>query len=210
MSAETLAQAAEPFFSTKPMGQGTGLGLALARSFAKGSGGTFTIASAPGTGTTVSLWLPVAGGPVALSPPATSSEPPAANNLTSHRPRVLLVDDEPLVRDVLAAQLEDAGYDVIEEGNGAAALEIIDRPERIDVLISDLAMPKMDGLALIREAQRRRPTLPAILITGYAGDTAGVAESTASEGTFALLRKPVTGTQLTNQIGALLQVSQNT
>ena len=120
------------------------------------------------------------------------------------RPRVLLVDDEPVVREVLAAQLGEAGYEVAEGGDGAAALDLLDRGAPCDILVTDLAMPGMDGVALIRAAQGRRPGLPAILVTGYAGDAAALAVGAAVDGTFALLRKPVTAQRLADQVAASL------
>jgi CheY-like chemotaxis protein len=122
---------------------------------------------------------------------------------------VLLVDDDPVVRDVLATQLADEGYEVDEAGDGTAALALLDRSGPMHMLVSDLAMPGMDGVALIQEAQRRRPGLPAILLTGYAGDAARLAVGEAVGGAFTLLRKPVTGAQLADQVAALLDTPQD-
>jgi signal transduction histidine kinase/ActR/RegA family two-component response regulator len=204
MSEATLARAIEPFFTTKPLGQGTGLGLTMARSFAQGSGGTLAIATELGQGTKVSLWLPAGcgtpGEEVAPAPNAPAVRPPDGNR----RPRVLLADDERIVREVLAAQLRDEGYEVAEAEDGSATLELLGRDGRFDLLVSDLAMPGMDGVALIAEAQRRQPGLPAILITGYAGDTATLAMGAAVGGTFTLLRKPLTDAQLLDHVAALV------
>jgi signal transduction histidine kinase/ActR/RegA family two-component response regulator len=210
MGAETLARAAEPFFTTKPLGQGTGLGLAMARSFAQGSGGALAIASERGRGTRVSLWLPAASEGVngASVPDAGNQQAPEPVG-PGRRRRVLLVDDDPVVREVLATQLADEGYEVDEAGDGAAALALLDRGTPMHMLVSDLAMPGMDGVALIRAAQRRRPGLPAILLTGYAGDAARLAVGEAVGGAFTLLRKPVTGAQLADQVAALLDASQD-
>ena len=207
MSEATLARAAEPFFTTKPLGQGTGLGLAMARSFAQGSGGALAIASQRGQGTRVSLWLPITSRPAgeAASPALTAQAPRAADQ--GGRLRILLVDDDPVVREVLATQVTDAGYAVAEATDGTAVLELLDRGERFDILVSDLAMPGLDGLALIREAQRRQPGLPAILVTGYAGDAAALAVGAAVDGAFMLVRKPVSGAQLADRVGALLTAS---
>ena len=211
MSAETLARATEPFFTTKPPGQGTGLGLAMARGFAEGSGGALAIASEPGRGTRISLWLPVADGdaprPAAASATAAPDAGGVAKPPVSHdrRFRVLLVDDEPVVREVLAAQLRDEGFDVVEVADGPAALAALDRDGTVDLLVSDLAMPGLDGLALTREAQRRRSGLPVILLTGYAGDSAALAAGSAIDGAFTLLRKPITGAELADQVAMLLR-----
>ncbi|TPG51850.1 response regulator [Roseomonas nepalensis] len=201
MSPAVLARAAEAFFTTKPLGQGTGLGLAMARSFAQGSGGALSIASAPGEGTSVSLLLPVAAAAAAPAPPGTAAP---ARRGPDRRPRVLLVDDEPIVREVLSAQLADLGYAVTEAADGNAALAALDAAEPFDILVSDLAMPGLDGVALIREAQRCQPGLPAILVTGYAGEAASLAVGNALGGTFTLLRKPVSGIDLADRVATLL------
>lgn len=201
MSPEILARAGEPFFTTKPVGRGTGLGLAMARSFAEGSGGRMTIESRPGAGTRIALWLPALAEVAEPPPPARRTRPVAA---PAPGLRVLLVDDEPMVREVLAAQLTDAGYQVTEAGNGAAALALLADSLACDVLVSDLAMEGIDGVTLIREARRARPELPAILVTGYAGDAAALAVGQRVDGSFTLLRKPVTGAQLADQVAALI------
>ena len=206
MSPAVLARAAEPFFTTKQLGRGTGLGLAMARSFAEGSGGSLDLESSEGRGTRVSLWLPVAQ-PLALAldpaaaPPAPALPIPADG---SRLPRILLVDDDPIVREVLAAQLSDSGYEIAAAGDGPAALALLDRGEMVDVLVTDLAMPGLDGVALIRQAQQRRPGLPAILLTGYAGDAAVLAVGSVVDGAFSLLRKPVTGARLADAVATVL------
>ena len=121
-----------------------------------------------------------------------------------------MVDDEPLVRKVLAQQLVDEGYDVVEAADGAAALAWLDRGEPFDALVSDLAMPGLSGVALIREVQRYRSSLPAILLTGYAGDAAALAVGDALDGgAFTLMRKPVNGARLADQVAALLDAARH-
>ncbi len=200
MDAATQARAAEPFFTTKPVGQGTGLGLAMARGFAEQSGGALTIDSACGRGTTITLWLPQADSQLAVAP-----REPAADTLPAPAATVLLVDDEMLVRRVLAEQLADAGFIVQQADGGAMALAMLADAAVPDVLVTDLAMPGMDGVALIRAVQDRYPRLPAVLLTGYAGLGAATAAGAAIDGTFDLLRKPVSATQLADRIATLLQ-----
>ena len=118
--------------------------------------------------------------------------------------RVLLVDDEDVVRDVLAEQLEMAGYGVIAAASGTEALALLSAGEAVDALVTDLTMPGVGGLAVIRAAQERHPGLPAVLLTGYAGDGTALAVGGAISGSFSLLRKPVTGVQLIDRIRALL------
>ena len=122
--------------------------------------------------------------------------------------RVLLVDDEPMVRATLADALQDFGYTVLVAVDGTEALDMLmSRGAEIDVLVTDLSMPGIDGLELIRRAQSHRPGLPAVLLTGYAGHGAQLAIGDSVRGAFSLLRKPVTTAQLADRIEALLAVA---
>ncbi|MCW6512364.1 response regulator [Hyphomicrobiales bacterium BP6-180914] len=197
MDATTLVRVTEPFFTTKPVGKGTGLGLAMANSFAEQSGGALTIISAPGEGTTVTLLLPSTGvRELAVAP--TRDE--ATTAINARRSSILLVDDQALVRNVIADLLEDSGYDVIQAGDAAEALDVLMAGKTVDILVSDLSMPGLDGISLIRAAQAQRPGLPAVLLTGYVGD----APLLTLGGSFSLLRKPVNRNQLVDQVEALL------
>ena len=176
----------------------------MAKGFAEQSGGGLTIDSTPGRGTTIHLWLPAAT---------------RAGRAGRHRPRpsawcrdgtgrrILLVDDEAMVRETLAASLEDAGYACMLAADGAEALDLLRSTAVVDVLVTDLSMPGLDGLALIRQAQRQRPGLPAVLLTGYAGHGAQLAVGGLVSGAFSLVRKPVTAAQLADRIEALLAVT---
>jgi PAS domain S-box-containing protein len=194
-----LARVTEPFFTTKEPGKGTGLGLAMAKGFAEQSGGSLAIESAVGQGTSISLWLPQTG---------ADTDPISAQfdqgSIGADSPSILLVDDDAIVREILTLSLQDAGYAVFPVDCGAAAMEQINSTQRIDIIVSDLTMPAMDGVTLIRTAQERRPGLPAILLTGYAGDGAALAIGGAMSGAFSLLRKPVSGMQLLERIAALM------
>jgi nitrogen-specific signal transduction histidine kinase/CheY-like chemotaxis protein len=199
MDRSVLSRVTEPFFTTKEPGRGTGLGLAMAKGFVEQSGGSLSIDSTVGQGTRVILWLPAATSPnnAALDRPPERPDSPG-------KPRVMLVDDDAIVRDVLTLSLEDAGYAVHTADGGVAALAWLEQGGRVDIIVSDLTMPAMDGLTLIRLVQERRPNLPAVLLTGYAGDGAALAVGGAISGSFSLLRKPVSGTQLVDRINALL------
>ncbi len=202
MTPEVLARVTEPFFTTKPQGKGTGLGLAMARGFAEQSGGGLHLDSAPGRGTTVKLWLPLAGGaPDAARPPG----PKDADMGQEKRARLLVADDDEIVREIVTEQLEAAGYAVLAARGGPEALAMLDARESVDLVVSDLSMPGMDGMALVREAQRRRPRLPAILLTGFATNAAEIAVGGAVGGTFTLLRKPVEGKVLAERVAVLLE-----
>jgi CheY-like chemotaxis protein len=201
MDRAVLARVTEPFFTTKEPGKGTGLGLAMAKGFVEQSGGSLSIDSAVGQGTRVILWLPAARSASGAVP----ALPDVRHSPTGGKPHVLLVDDDAIVRDILTLSLEDAGYAVQAADGGSAALTLVDQGGRLDIIVSDLTMPAMDGLTVIRMVQERRPHLPAILLTGYAGDGAALAVGGAISGAFSLLRKPVSGTQLVDRINALLE-----
>lgn len=202
MDERTLARVLEPFFSTKPPGQGTGLGLSMAQGFVEQSGGGLIVGSRLGEGTTVQLWLPasVQRGP---QPLAVASPPTPEHEIGR---RILLVDDEAVVRNTLAESLEAAGYTVTPAADGAEGLKLLELAMAVDVLVTDLSMPGIDGLAVIRQAQRQRPGLPAVLLTGYAGHGAQLAVGETVSGAFVLVRKPVTAAQLADRIEALLAV----
>ena len=198
MDANTLRRALEPFFTTKPRREGTGLGLAMVKGFAEQSGGGLALASRPGHGTTATIWLPVVTG---LAP--TILEKEASVLAGPQAPLILVVDDEELVREVVADELRDRGFQVLEADGGARALDILETNQRVSVLISDLAMPGMTGHVLIREAHRRRRGLLAILLTGYAGDDLSSSDRDLI-GPYTILHKPITGAQLTNRVMGLL------
>jgi PAS domain S-box-containing protein len=201
MAPEVLARASEPFFTTKPQGQGTGLGLAMARDFAEQSGGGMHIESAAGFGTTVSLWLPLAEHQLMAADARASVDTPGRE---TSRIRVMVVDDEPMARQMLADQLSSVSYTVVTAADGTTGLAVLDEAGPVDLIVSDLSMPGMDGIAFIREAQRRHPKLPAILLTGFVTHAAEMAARGAVSGMFTLLRKPVTTEQLTERVTMLL------
>ena len=163
MDQATLARAVEPFFSTKGIGKGTGLGLSMIHGLAAQSGGTLRIASAPGQGTTVELWLPVSNEAGELVE-RRRGQPAAARRAAT----VLLVDDEEIVRTMTADLLRDLGYAVVEAASGAQALSMLRSGVEADVVVTDYLMPGMTGAALIEELRREGSRLPLLLITGYA------------------------------------------
>ncbi len=190
MSADVRARAAEPFFSTKPRGQGAGLGLSMARGFADQSGGGLRIDSEPGKGASVALWLPVA-------PPAATQAP---RETSAGRGRLLLVDDDPLVRELIGEQLRCAGFSVTVCGEGRTAIERLDSGLAVDLLLTDFSMPEMNGVTLAREARKRRPLLPVVVLTGYVSEAADA----AGDADFALLRKPIDSAALIGRVVAMI------
>jgi len=164
MDDATLSQAMEPFFTTKGVGKGTGLGLPMVHGLAAQSGGRFLLRSVKGAGTEAELWLPRAGA-MATAPRPTAGPAPRGD---ARRGTVLLVDDDPLVLASAAAMLEDLGHQVVEAATGAIALDLLRDGRRIDLLVTDFAMPAMTGLQVAAAARQLRPGLPVLLATGYA------------------------------------------
>ncbi|AOB39922.1 GAF domain-containing protein [Bordetella parapertussis] len=204
MAPDVLARVFEPFFTTKPMGQGTGLGLSMIYGFAQQAGGMVTIASVQAEGTAVRLFLPRhVGEPVALPAPE-SSEPPAA---PAHAAVVALVEDDEHVRDMVRAALEELNLTVLTAADGDAGHRLLQSDARIDLLLSDVGLPGMNGHALAQAARALRPALRIILMTGYADEREnGWARQ---ERDVSLIRKPFSPGELTARVCRLLAASQD-
>ena len=166
MDAETLARAADPFFTTKGVGKGTGLGLSMVHGFARQLGGALQLESTPGKGTRAHIWLPVSIDASAMA----AREDETALPDPARRRRILVVDDDAIILMNTAALLEDLGHEVIEAGSGDEALQLMAAHPDVDLIITDQAMPGMTGSQLIAAVRSERPELPVILATGY-GET---------------------------------------
>jgi signal transduction histidine kinase/CheY-like chemotaxis protein len=194
MDEATLARAIEPFYTTKEVGKGTGLGLSMVHGILVQSGGALRIRSRLGEGTTVEGWLPRAA-----QAPGTAASAEAGRKAQGSG-TVLLCEDTAAVRAFVSDSLEDAGYAVIATGSGAAALDVLDAGDPVDLLIADFAMPEMNGGILARLARERRPDLPVLLITGNADQAALRADATG----LPVLRKPFKQAQLVARVAHLL------
>ncbi len=164
MPQSTINRAFDPFFTTKPIGQGTGLGLSMIYGFTKQSRGHVAIHSEVGEGTTVSLFLPRFGGDVPQDSPVDVQHAPFAQNGET----VLIVEDDPAVRALVSTVLSDLGYAFVEAGDADSAVPILDSGQRIDLLISDVGLPGMNGRQLAEIGRQYRPDLKVLFITGYA------------------------------------------
>jgi two-component system cell cycle sensor histidine kinase/response regulator CckA len=187
----------EPFFSTKEVGKGTGLGLSTVYGIVKQTGGFIYVDSKAGEGTTFRIFLPrhhpeTDARPEAAvgGPPRDSSAPakPASGDLTGQG-TILLVEDEDGLRSLNARGLRSRGYSVIEAANGIEALEAFDEKNgAVDLVVSDVVMPEMDGPALLREMRKRNPNLKIIFVSGYAEEAFD--KSLPENEQFAFLAKP--------------------
>jgi PAS domain S-box-containing protein len=196
MDANTLARAAEPFFTTKGVGKGTGLGLSMVHGLVEQLKGRMAISSHKGQGTTVEVWLPAA--PAAARTAGMTSEapePPAAARPAGPM-RILAVDDDALVLMNTASMLEDLGHQVLSAESAAQALEVLHR-ETVALVITDQAMPGMTGAQLAATIAPEWPGLPVLLVTGYAELPDGVGVG------IPILSKPFSLHQLADAIAAI-------
>ena len=193
---ELLEKVFDPFFTTKPQGQGTGLGLSMVYGFAQQSGGSVRIHSQPGLGTSVKLYLPI----TTAAPLAASARPSAAAPGAGER--VLVVEDDPSVRMLVREVLEELRYEAVEIADPTAAVPLLASDARIDLMISDVGMPGMNGRELADVAREHRPDLPILFITGYAENAtlrAGFLSTNMS-----MMTKPFSLDELANRISDLI------
>ena len=192
---ENLGRIFEPFFSTKELGSGTGLGLSTVYGIVKQTGGFVSVDSTVGRGTTFRILLPRWKGEIA-KPVETVAE--ARRSDTTGAGTVMLVEDEDAVRLFSARALRNKGYKVIEARSGENALELLATHPQIDVLVTDVVMPQMDGTELIKRVREQRPTMRVICISGYAEETFRKRLDSASDVHF--LPKPFTLEQLAGKV----------
>ncbi|WP_312495231.1 ATP-binding protein [Pseudomonas cremoris] len=194
-----MSRVFDPFFTTKPIGQGTGLGLSMIYGFARQSHGHVSLHSEVGKGTTVSLFLPRFMGEVTANEIADPALLPFANAGET----VLIVEDDPAVRVLVSAVLKELGYAFVEAGDADTAVPIIESDQRIDLLISDVGLPGMNGRQLAEIGRQIRPELKVLFITGYA-------EHAAVRGGFLdpgmqLITKPFTFDLLTAKVREMIR-----
>jgi CheY-like chemotaxis protein len=199
---EHLERVFEPFFTTKPVGKGTGLGLSQIFGFARQSGGDVTIASSVGEGTTVTIYLPRSH-QAALQ--AAERVAPDGDRIDSpvhplEPATILVVEDDPRVSRSTVAAIEELGHVPIACAGGSEALDLLERNDSIDLVITDVMMPEMTGPELIREMARIYPHIAVLFVTGYVGE-AGEAEDLHG---YDILRKPFTVAALSDAVAGAL------
>jgi CheY-like chemotaxis protein len=199
-----IARAFDPFFTTKPIGMGTGLGLSMTYGFARQSGGHVRIYSELEKGTTVCLYLPQHLGPIDEADVLERSidiEPGERAEI------ILIVEDEPTVRMLIADVIEELGYTSIEASDSTAGLAILQSDVRVDLLISDVGLPGgINGRQMVDAARHPRPSLKVLLVTGYAANLAS-AHGNLDPG-MSVLTKPFSIDALKNKIHELMKTSQ--
>jgi signal transduction histidine kinase len=196
MTKEVRAKAFEPFFTTKEIGKGSGLGLSQVLGFAKQSGGGIRIETRIGEGTSVKVYLPRAAERLASQGSVLMADPAQVKRRGAV---ILLVDDDSAVREVTASILEEIGYVVLKVGSGGAALDLLDQPTKVDLVLLDFAMPGMSGVEVARQIQQKSPALPILFVTGYA-DKAALGDI----GEERIIKKPFIEDELTTKVNAAL------
>ena len=198
MSAEVAARAFDPFFTTKPIGQGTGLGLSMIYGFARQSNGHATIDSKVGQGTRVQLYLPRHRGDSA----ASHASAVRVDQHTATGETVLVVEDELVVRGVILEMLAERGYRTLGAFDGPSGLKILRGQERIDLLVTDVGLPGMNGRQLADQARESRPELKVLFITGYA-ESVAISEGFLQPG-MEMITKPFDLDRLAQRIRAMI------
>jgi CheY-like chemotaxis protein len=196
MEPDVCARIFEPFFTTKERGKGTGLGLATVHAIVERAGGTVSVRSAPGRGTTFSIYLPASGELPSQRTPATGRPAVARGEV------VLVVEDDPGVRRTASRILRRAGYAVLEAADADEALRRLDeQASPVDLLLTDVVMPGASGGALAEVVRARRPGVAVAFMSGYPDEAIGARG--VREG-FTLVRKPFTDAGLLRAVRALL------
>ncbi len=201
MTPEVIARAFDPFFTTKPLGQGTGLGLSMIYGFARQSDGHTRIESVVGQGTTITLYLPRHRGELDGAGPDAA----VATRSRGDGQTVMVVEDEPVVRDVIMEVLHDLGYRAIQAVDGPSGLRALAVAGHIDLLVTDVGLPGLNGRQLADQARLARPDLKVLFITGYA-ESAAVSAGFLEPG-MAMITKPFSVDTLMARIQAMIRDS---
>ena len=206
MDAQVQERIFEPFFTTKPSGEGTGLGLAMVHATVKKAGGTIAVQSAPGQGTSFVIQLPcAAGSPVPAREAPARSPRPFPPGLAGPRPAILLAEDSHVTCSMIRTWLEGAGYQVTDAVDGLAAWEVFTaapKDRRFDLLLTDVVMPRMDGLELVQLVRKEEPAIPIGVLTS--NEDKETIKAALHLGVDEFLNKPFTREDLLGSVAKLL------
>jgi signal transduction histidine kinase/CheY-like chemotaxis protein len=193
----TAARALEPFFTTKPVGQGMGLGLPTVFGIVRGSGGEVTIDTTPGSGTTVTVRLPA----IASGHDAPGEE--CARSRLSPMPprRILLVEDQATLRSLMCELLAAQGHELVEARNGLEAIDAVASSGPVDLIVTDVVMPQLDGPSLVRHLRASNAGLPVLFVSGFTTN----ADDVSPDSLTAFLQKPFGAAEFVETVGRLLQ-----
>ncbi|MFO0683727.1 MAG: PAS domain S-box protein [Sandaracinus sp.] len=190
MTEEVRSRIFDPFFTTKPRGKGTGLGLAVVYGVVHQANGAIDVTSQVGIGTMFTIYVPMTGEPAVAEKPGSADVDPCGHET------ILVVEDEEALRRIVCHVLERGGYRVVQADGPLEALELLDRdPASVDLLLTDVVMPELDGVGLATRARAKRPDLPVLYTTGYFDDSQAEAVGKAIESS-QVLRKPFSPQQL--------------
>jgi CheY-like chemotaxis protein len=199
MDAATLERVFEPFFTTKPLGSGTGLGLATVHGIVKQSGGNIWIYSEPGKGTTFKIYFPAVNAELTEAVPSGPAKAPTGAET------ILVVEDEPSLRSLVAQMLSGNGYRVITASTSVEALQLVEQVQEIDLLLTDLVMPNLGGRELAARVTELRPSINVLFMSGYADEAAN--RNGALNPGAPYLEKPFSAYELATRIRAILDAS---
>jgi PAS domain S-box-containing protein len=206
MSPEVAARAFDPFFTTKPTGQGTGLGLSMLYGFIKQSDGHVRIYSEPGQGTTFRLYLPRYRGPSDEEEARDTADDTSTVSKAEAGETVLVVDDDPIVRMLVVETLGELGYAALEAIDGPSGLRILDSSARVDLLVTDVGLPGLNGRQIADAARIARPGLRVLFITGFAHNAA-IGQGTELDAGMEIMSKPFTLDALAKKIQAMIEAA---
>jgi CheY-like chemotaxis protein len=198
MDAETQSHIFDPFFTTKEVGKGTGLGLSTVYGIVKQSGGTTWVYSEPGEGTTFKIYLPRTD---ATAETEASVIAVPLNSVGTET--ILLVEDEPMVRELAKEVLEEYGYQVMTAANGRAGLQVCqDFPDKIDLIVTDVVMPQMSGRELAEKARSLRPNTQVLYMSGFTDDA--IVRHGVIADDFCFIQKPFSPDALAKKVREIL------
>ena len=199
MSQELQTRIFEPFFTTKGSGKGTGLGLATVYGIVKQSGGNIWVYSEEGIGATFKMYLPVDDGEGV----AVAHQEPARGQWSKGTEIVLLAEDAPMIRRLAREVMARAGYTVIEAGDGDQASQLAARQPRIDVLLTDVVMPRLNGVELAEDLRAARPNLRVLFMSGYTDNA--IVRSGLLDDRATFLQKPFTPEELLRKLRSVIE-----